>query len=101
MQGIQQGTVQSPSVIAANADPKVRAAQEQVLRSLNQKLGGILSALNRSGDQMLDAEAGDFMGRTSQTVVEALKNDEMLQRYIDLYTYYVNKKMSFASVLMG
>ena len=64
-------------------------------------LGGILSALNRSGDQMLDAEAGDFMGRTSQTVVEALKNDEMLQRYIDLYTYYVNEKMSFASVLMG
>lgn len=70
---------------------------ERVVASLNKALGGVFNAIARAGA----GRGGTFVENASATVAEALKNDEQLQRYIDLYNYYVTEKMSLAGAIMG
>ncbi len=85
----------------AAAAPQIQAAQRIVVNNLNGHLNSIFAALAKSNAVLQADESGDFTARATSSVLDALKNDEMLQRYIDLYNYYVNEKMSFAGVLMG
>lgn len=96
------GNVQrQPGGSGADSPVILRAADsgvdERVVASLNKTLGGVFNAIARAGQR----PGGDFMENASDTVAEALKNDEQLQRYIDLYNYYVTEKMSLAGAIMG
>lgn len=95
------GNVQPQAVSGADSPVILRAADsgvdERVVASLNKTLGGVFNAIARAGQR----PGGDFMENASDTVAEALKNDEQLQRYIDLYNYYVTEKMSLAGAIMG
>ncbi len=94
---LQQSFSGGPGDSSAILNAADSGVDERVVASLNKTLGGVFNAMARAGQR----PGGDFMENASDTVAEALKNDEQLQRYIDLYNYYVTEKMSLAGAIMG
>ena len=75
--------------------------EQKVMESLNKTLDTVFTTLWKSTEMLQGAEGDSIKSRTTTSMADALKNDEMLQRYIDLYNFYIQEKMSFAGILLG
>ena len=89
--GAQKAAVGSDKGVGV--DPRVSTA-------INTALLDVVSAIDKTGKEMGDDD-GSFVRRSSGSVMEKIKNDEKLQRYIDLFDHYMKNRISAASAIMG